>query len=383
MTASFSAIAQCSPASHFSKDVDAMLDDGAAALKWFDLAVIRYDRYFGRTPAGKSYKDICVSYDRQRGMRLDKLVDVGNTLNQVSGSGGDTATAQQAGVHALADSLDATLDALVGMTIRAGADVSGLQAIGSACATAAQSLYDCVKGKVDAVTPLGSDLAVGGAKMDNGDRDDVSVIIDVAEHDFGIWNIDRVHELITDAPADGFGYGPASGEVAKKWLETVFEPYVDNMVKWFVQVCDETEKSVQAIYSELVGAFKTVDDSNYLSRFPSEAPKMDYARNIERIAEQHAGAMIRARNHLYDMQDALGTRARALSRHLQTQRDRERRQHIAAEYPGSAEADRLARLEADRRAARRRCESNETYVLPTDWTDADEYGEYMPSSWLE
>lgn len=285
-------------------DIDKILDEGAPGLRYFELAAVRHRRAFrGAGPCGKEFTDLCAAYDQQRGMDLGSLQHAADTLDRELHNIDAVLAQQQSALQSVAagwsgaeaEPVHRVLDGLVR---RAVGDRRLIDSAKSTLGAAVDGLRAIVRAKADTIAAMADHLDVHGKRMDNGDRDDVSVIISAAEGDFGTWNPehthDRVRELFADLPARR---GPLSDDDrahaqdrCRWWLDNVFKPEVETKVQGLLRQCATTDTSVHNVFVALERSLNDVVEQPYPTPHSTPPPATPHSTTPPVVGERGIGS---------------------------------------------------------------------------------------------
>ena len=268
-----------------SGPLEAILDEGAVGLRFFDRVVPWRDEAGG---TGPSYLDLCARYDAQRGLDTDVLRadaarcrDVATTLRAELAARTEAAT----GLTTVWTGAAATAaaDVLAAQSTRASLDVDHLELAASTLDRAAEGLRAIVQ-----------DKAVAAADHDRRDfagrdLDDAHATVVGATQDPSTWSVDTVDRLTALVPE--LGAAAARGPVAlwerpevvdavvtacRNWVDGVFLPAVDEATTSFDDLCSESHAAIERIFDVVDAAlddlctdpYPTVADSVTLPTEP-------------------------------------------------------------------------------------------------------------------
>lgn len=240
-----------------SGPLEAILDEGAVGLRFFDRVVPWRDEAGG---TGPSYLDLCARYDAQRGLDTDVLRadaarcrDVATTLRAELAARTEAAT----GLTTVWTGAAATAagDVLAAQSTRASLDVDHLELAASTLDRAAEGLRAIVQ-----------DKAVAAADHDRRDvagrdLDDAHATVVGATQDPSTWSVDTVDRLTALVPE--LGAAVARGPVAlwerpevvdavvtacRNWVDGVFLPSVDEATTSFDDLCLQSHAAIERIF---------------------------------------------------------------------------------------------------------------------------------------
>ncbi|MFI1462820.1 hypothetical protein [Nocardia carnea] len=252
--------------------VDAILDVGAAGLRFFEVFVPRYREWTGHTPTGGDYFALAAQYDQQRGMDLESLRNLATVLGEeLDGRLGDQAATQPTRfgeVSAYWNGSPAADDArqfftATGATITSNIDL--LRTVHSAATTAVNQIDSAVRTKADTIkNEFVPDTAAGKSPQQ------IDWFIDLAQGR-GDTSQSVQDRLRSELPGYVEGSDPVAG--CRTWLDKDFVPEIDAMVARFTTVCSQAHTAVTGAYEQLVTAVEGIDPSTFLS--PGGTPAAD------------------------------------------------------------------------------------------------------------
>ncbi|WP_068148803.1 hypothetical protein [Rhodococcoides corynebacterioides] len=242
---------------YMSGPLDAILDEGASGLRFFDRVLPWRDDAGG---TGPSYLDLCARYDGQRGLDTDVLRadaarcrDVATTLRAELAVRTEAATELSTAWTGAAAT--AAGDVLAAQSARATLDLDHLDLAASTLDRAAEGLRAIVQDKaVAAADHHRSD--VGGR-----DLDDAQATVVGATQDPSTWSVDTVSRLTALVPE--LRAAVAGGAVAlwerpdvvdaviracRDWVDGVFIPAVEEATTSFDDLCSDSHAAVERIF---------------------------------------------------------------------------------------------------------------------------------------
>lgn len=253
--------------------IDAILDAGAAGLRYFEVFGPRYREWTGQDPAGGGYFALAARYDQQRGMDIAVLRDLAATLGEeLDGRLDDQAATQTTRFAAVPDfwsgspAADNARQYLADTGGKVTSNLDLLRAVQTAAATAVTGIETAVRTKADTIVKEFTPDSVAGKSPQQ-----VDWLIDLAagRGDTGGQTQDRLRSELPEHYVEGVE--PATA--CRAWLDQVFVAEVDTKVARFTTLCTEAHTAVTTAYDQLITALEAIEPTAFLS--PGGAPAAD------------------------------------------------------------------------------------------------------------
>ena len=253
--------------------IDAILDAGAAGLRYFEVFGPRYLEWTGHTPAGGDYFALAARYDQQRDTDLESLRSLATVLGEeLDGRLNDQAATQTTRFgevaaywngSAAADNAQQYLTD-TGTTVTSNIDT--LRAVHAAATTAVTQIDDAVRAKADTIK---NEFDPGTAAGKTPQQ--IDWLIDLAQ---GRGDTSQsVQGRLRTELAEHYVEGSEPAAACRTWLDKVFVTEFDTKVARFTTVCSEAHTTVTDAYTQLVTATEAIEPTAF--RSPGGTPAAD------------------------------------------------------------------------------------------------------------
>ncbi|WP_040788690.1 hypothetical protein [Nocardia paucivorans] len=255
-------------------DIDAILDDGAVGLRYFEVFLPRYRDWTGTVPVSGDHAALTAGYHRERGM------DPGPLRAFATALGGELERCLEHEARVLADragnlptywngsAAAANAHGFLAYTAhRVETGLDTLRSIHTTVSAGATRLVDAVRVKADTVRRDYDPGTAAGRTPQQIDR-----IIDCARHRAEAEE-SLVAELRTALSGNTFACDVDTSTVCALWLDTVFVPEIDTAAATFADLCETTDTTVIGIYDEIIEALDRLPIPAFIS--PGGRPAAD------------------------------------------------------------------------------------------------------------
>lgn len=253
--------------------IDAILDAGAAGLRYFEVFGPRYREWTGHDPAGGDYFALAARYDQQRGTDLESLRDMATALGEeLEGRLDDQAATQATRFGAVSDFWSGSPAAenarqyLAETGTAIATHLDTLRAVHTATTAAVTRIETAVRSKADTISDeFDADTAAGKTPQQ------IDWFIDLATGggDTGRSVQDRLRSELPEYYAEGSE--PAA--VCRTWLDQFFVADIDAKIARFTTLCAEAHASVTDAYDQLLTAVEGIETTTFVS--PGGTPSAD------------------------------------------------------------------------------------------------------------
>ncbi|MEU1963404.1 hypothetical protein [Nocardia sp. NPDC019304] len=274
------------------KAIDTLLDEGSVGLQYWIQFMPLYEAAFGGNGGRGDVGKLLAMYDEQRGTRLEKLEQAGETLKVALAEVDRQWDAQRGYTRRLPElwqgtAAAAALDMLGKQSVLADEDRQHARAAMTVIADMAGSLRSAVAAKAFATREL-LEGPVGGSKsisIDGKTPADVKVIVDVynarewidAEQVRALGRIfpalavpeDKINKSVLgfiNSDSENLltgAYGDRVRSVTDEWLTKTFKPDFDRKLASYTDVCAEVDRLFKDQYKNLTDALAQVSEQAY------------------------------------------------------------------------------------------------------------------------
>ncbi|WP_194817424.1 WXG100 family type VII secretion target [Nocardia sp. XZ_19_385] len=231
---------------------DEILNDGATGLQYFKEYLERYATCYSSLKIGRAeiaslnVSSLYAKYDWERQMDIAALERMAATLAKVLTSAKEELTKQETQRNALPSvwqgtAADAALTMLNSQVVRATEDQVDVSGISTKLASTAEGLRAAVKAKAQAVKKYWHPTQPDIPDSNGLGRKSIDAFI--------------MHAIMNEYAEPGLS--------AKRWLETKFQPAVENTISNFETLCTETETTVNGLYDQLSSELAKLDTAAY------------------------------------------------------------------------------------------------------------------------